>query len=104
MRIEILFLILGMLFVTYITRALPVLFVGKIRFSPKFERFLSLIPYTALAALIFPSVFYVDESRPYIGIVGGAVAGILAFLRMPVIVCVLAAVFTDLIMYTVIPL
>lgn len=100
MKTEILFLILGMFLVTYIPRAIPVLFVGKIKFSPKFERFLNLIPYTAMASLIFPGIFYVDASRPYIGIAGGAVSGILAYFRMPVMVCVLAAVLTDFILYT----
>jgi branched-subunit amino acid transport protein len=52
-----------------------------------------------MAALIFPGVITVDASRPEIGIVGGTVAGILAWLRCPVIVCVVAAIATDMLIY-----
>lgn len=103
MNLNILILILGMTLVTYIPRALPAIFIGKIKFSPKFEKFLKLIPYTAMSALIFPGVFIVDESRLYIGIAGAAVAGILAWFRKPIIVCVLAAVAADMLLYWLIP-
>lgn len=103
MNLNILILILGMTLVTYIPRALPAIFIGKIKFSPKFEKFLKLIPYTAMSALIFPGVFIVDESRLYIGIAGAAVAGILAWFKKPIIVCVLAAVATDMLLYWLIP-
>lgn len=101
MRFEILLLILGMAAVTYIPRALPAVFIDKMKFSPKTEKFLRLIPYTAMSALIFPGVFTADASRPEIGIVGGAVAGVLAWLRMPVMVCVLAAIAADFVLYLV---
>ena len=40
---------------------------------------LDMIPYyTAMAALIFPGIITIDATRPYIGIVGGIIAGILA--------------------------
>lgn len=54
MRTDILIMILGMTLVTYIPRALPAVLIGKLKFRPKFEKFLKLIPYTAMAALIFP--------------------------------------------------
>ena len=94
-------LILGMALVTYIPRALPALLGGKIKLSQKAEKFLRLIPSTAMSALIFPGVFTVDADRPLIGIAGGAVAGILAWLKCPVMLCVLAAIAVDFVLYLI---
>ena len=103
MRLEILFLILGMTLVTYIPRMLPAVLLEKLHFGPKLEKFLQLIPYTAMAALVFPGVLTLDASRPYIGLTGGAAAGLLAWRKLPVIVCVLAAIGVDLALYAFIP-
>ena len=70
---KVLILLFGMMAVTYIPRALPAVFIEKMRFRAKMEKFLKLIPYTAMAALIFPGVFTVD-ANPVIGIAGAAVA------------------------------
>lgn len=99
MNYPVIFLILGMSLVTYIPRALPAVVIEHLRFSPKTEKFLRLIPYTAMAALIFPGVITVDATRPEIGIVGGIVAGALAWLKCPVIVCVIAAILADVFLY-----
>ncbi len=96
---KLLLLMLGMTLVTYIPRALPFVLIGKMNFSGKLEKFLKLIPYTAMAALIFPGVFTVDTEKPWIGIAGALVAGILAWKRKPVMVCVLAAIAADFILY-----
>ena len=56
MNLKIILLIAGMAAVTYIPRLVPSLFMGRVRLSPKFEKFLRLIPYTAMASLIFPGV------------------------------------------------
>lgn len=98
---KIFLLILGMAIVTYIPRAIPAIFVGRLKFPPKVEKFLKLIPYTAMAALIFPGVFTTDADRPIIGIVGGAVAGLLAWKKCPIMVCVLAAIGADFLLYMV---
>ena len=99
-RTEILWLVLGMTAVTYLPRALPSVLVDKLRFSPKVEKFLNLIPYTAMSALIFPGVFTVD-ANPLIGIAGGATAFLLAWRKCPVMECVLAAIAVDLLLYAV---
>ena len=96
---NIVFLILGMALVTYVPRALPVLFIDKIKLHPKVEKFLRLIPYTAMSALIFPGVVLVDPNHLYIGIVGGIVAAILAWKKAPLMVCVLAAIAADFLLY-----
>ena len=99
MNYPIIFLILGMAVVTYIPRALPAVLVDRLKFSPRVEKFLRLIPYTALAALIFPGILTVDANRPEIGIVGGIVAGILAWFKCPIIVCVAAAIAANMLLY-----
>lgn len=99
---EIWLLILGMAVVTYIPRMLPAVLVGKMRFGPRMEKFLNLIPYTAMAALIFPGVFTVDAAHPIIGIAGGAVALVLAWKKRPVMVCVLAAIAVDFLLYLIV--
>ena len=102
MRVDIMLMILGMAAVTYIPRALPAAIIDKLRFGHKVEKFLKLIPYTAMSALVFPGVFSVDAARPEIGLVGCAVAGVLAWLKMPVMVCVVAAILADVLMYVLI--
>lgn len=92
-------LILGMALVTYLPRAIPAVLVERMRFGPKAEKFLKLIPYTAMAALIFPGILTVDAQNPYIGLIGGAVAGALAWKRCPLMVCVLAAIGADFLLY-----
>jgi branched-subunit amino acid transport protein len=101
MNYPVFFLILGMAVVTYIPRALPAVFIDRLKPSPKVGKFLRLIPYTAMAALIFPGVLFVDAERPEIGIVGGTAAGILAWLQCPVIICVIAAIAVDMVLYLV---
>ena len=101
MNYPVVFLILGMSVVTYIPRALPAVVIDRLKFGPKAEKFLRLIPYTAMAALIFPGILAVDPSHPEIGLAGGAVAGILAWLKCPVIFCVVAAIAADMLLYAV---
>lgn len=96
---EIVFLILGMSLVTYLPRALPAAAAGRLRLHAKAEKFLRLIPYTAMAALLFPGVLEVDPSRPEIGIAGGLAAGVLAWRGCPVILCVVSAIGVDLLLY-----
>ena len=96
---EIWLLILGMMAVTYIPRAIPAVVLDKLHFGPRVERFLKLIPYTAMTALIVPGIFTVDAAQPIIGIAGGAVAALLAWKKCPLMVCVLAAIAADLVLY-----
>jgi branched-subunit amino acid transport protein len=101
-RMEVLLIILGMTAVTYIPRALPAVILDKLKFSAKVEKFLKLIPYTAMTALIFPGIFTVDTAHPAIGIVGGLVAILLAWRKVQVVICVLAAIGADILLYMLI--
>ncbi len=89
---SIVLLFLSMALVTYVPRMLPFVLIDKMRFSPRVERFLRLIPYTAMAALVFPGVLTVDAPRPWVGLLGAAAAALLALRRRSAIVCVLAAI------------
>ncbi|MBO5301885.1 MAG: AzlD domain-containing protein [Peptococcaceae bacterium] len=101
-RTDVLFIILGMTATTYIPRALPAVILEKLKFSTKVEKFLKLIPYTAMSALIFPGIFTVDTAHPEIGIIGGLVAILLAWRKVQVVLCVLAAIGTDILLYMLI--
>ena len=57
-----------------------------------------LIPYTAMASLIFPSILYVDENV-WIGIVAGVVAVIASLKKLPIIGVVLSSVIVCVIFY-----
>lgn len=100
-RLDTYLLIFGMAIVTYIPRALPAFLVGRLRFGKRFQRFLNLLPYTAMSALIFPGVFSVDAEHPLFGIAGACAAAVLAMKRCPLIVCVLAAVAVNCVLYLI---
>ncbi len=97
---EIYILIFGMAAVTYIPRALPALFAGRIALGERTQRFLNLLPYTAMAALIFPGVLRIDGEHPGYGIAGALAATLLSLKKCPLIVSVLAAVGVNWLMYT----
>lgn len=104
LRLDVLLLVLGMSLVTYIPRMLPAAFIERFKFGGRVEKFLRLIPYTAMAALIFPGILSVDSNMPWIGIAGGAVAAICAAKKCPMIVCVLAAIASNILIYAMLPL
>ena len=77
---------------------LPALFMEKIQVSGKVNIFLQLIPYTAMASLIFPAILYVDKNI-WIGIIASVVAVIATLKKLPVIGVVLVSVISCVILY-----
>lgn len=76
--------------VTYLIRMLPfTLFRRKIE-SRFIRSFLYYIPYAVLSAMTIPAIFYAT-GNVVTSAVGAAVALILAYLRLPLIVVALAA-------------
>ena len=76
--------------VTYLIRMLPfTLFRRKIR-SRFVRSFLYYIPYAVLSAMTIPAVFYATGNVTT-SVVGAAVAVVLAYMRLPLIVVALAA-------------
>jgi branched-subunit amino acid transport protein len=78
MQNNILLLIIGMSFVTFISRLIPFMIMGKFKFSKNGQTFLNYIPYAALGALIFPDSFTAVKSMPMASIIGTIVAFILS--------------------------
>ena len=97
-------MILGCAVVTFIPRLIPAVFVGKINFSTKTEKFLDLIPYTALSALIIPGVLTVDNQLLYIGLIGAIVAAGLAWKKVPLGAIVIVTVIVLVTVYSIVPL
>lgn len=88
-----LFIIVGMAVATYLPRVLPVFVIERIALPGWLDRWLKSIPYAALGALIFPGILTVD-TVPWVGLVGGLVAAVLAFLRVHIIVVIAGAIGT----------
>ena len=99
----IILVILGCAIVTFIPRLIPALFIDKLNFSPKVEKFLNLIPYTALAALICPGVLTVDSQLWYIGLIGAVVAAGLAWKKVPLGAIVILTVVVLISVYSIVP-
>lgn len=95
--------ILGCAVVTFIPRLIPALFIDRLDFNPKVEKFLNLIPYTALAALICPGVLTVDNQLWYIGLIGAIVAAGLAWKKVPLGAIVILTVVILIAVYSIIP-
>ena len=95
--------ILGCALVTFIPRIIPALFIDKLNFPPKVEKFLNLIPYTALAALICPGVLTVDSQLWYIGLIGAIVAAGLAWKKVPLGAIVILTVVILIAVYSIVP-
>ena len=76
--------------VTYLIRMIPFTFFRKKIRSRFFRSFLFYIPYAVLSAMTIPAIFYTTHNT-YTAIAGTAVAIILAFMEVPLIVVALAA-------------
>lgn len=82
--------ILVMAGVTYLIRMIPFTFFRKKIKSRFFRSFLYYIPYAVLTAMTIPAIFYSTESF-ITALAGTAVALILAFFGLPLIVVALSA-------------
>lgn len=73
-------LVLAMGVVTFVPRMLPMVILQKVKLPPFVNRFLKLIPYTALGALIFPGVLAsTGPDNLMSAILGSAISVTLAF-------------------------
>ncbi len=95
--------VLGCTLVTFIPRLIPALFIDKLDFPAKAVKFLNLIPYTALAALICPGVLTVDNQLWYIGLIGAVVAAGLAWKKVPMGAIVILTVVILIAVYSIVP-
>jgi branched-subunit amino acid transport protein len=92
-----------MMVVTYIPRILPSFLLDKITLGTKAKKFLNLIPYTAMTALIFPSILSVDANYWWIGALGGIFAILLSlFKKIPSALVVVLSVLALMGIYAII--
>lgn len=87
-----LLIIISMCLVSYLPRLVPALFISKIRLSPYMRRFLDLIPFCALTALVFPGIFYSVPGHMQAAAAGTAAALLGALFKLPMPLTVTAAV------------
>ncbi len=79
--------------VTYLIRMIPFAFFRKKIKSRFFRSFLYYIPYAVLSAMTIPAIFY-STGNLATAIAGTAVAVVLAYFNLPLIVVALAAAGT----------
>ncbi len=94
-------LILLMMIVTYIPRLLPFLIISTKNLPKGILRFLMLIPYTTLGALIIPDVFSATPDKPLAGLAGIGFAMIYAWHKGGIIVPVIGSILITLIIFMV---
>jgi branched-subunit amino acid transport protein len=82
---DIFYIIVGMMIVTYIPRCLPVFVIEWLVIPKWLNKWLKSIPYAVLGALIFPGILTIDKSQPLIGIIGGVSAIIISYLNLRII-------------------
>lgn len=99
---NIILLIVLIAIVTFIPRLIPAIFVNKLDFGVKSKKFLNLLPFTALAALICPGVLTVDTKIWYVGLVGAVLAGVLSWKKVHLGAIVIITVIALIIFYTII--
>ncbi|MDD4239261.1 MAG: AzlD domain-containing protein [Desulfotomaculaceae bacterium] len=86
-------LIAGMALATYIPRLLPMILPERLQFPAWLDRWLQQVPYAALGALIFPGVLTsVDGQQPWLGLLGGVTAGLLALAGLNILIVLASAI------------
>ena len=93
-------LIFLMMCTTFVSRIIPAMFIDKMNITPNIEKFLKLIPYTAMTALIVPGIFTVDENI-WIGVIAGVVSFLAAWKKCPTMVVVIVSIVVVFILYQI---
>lgn len=90
---KIILLIAGMALVTFIPRLIPMALSEKLNFPGWLNNWLQYVPYAALGALIFPGVLTsVDGQHPWLGLLGGGAAVLLALAGQNILVVLAGAI------------
>src|SRR5699024_3396637 len=89
---DIILIIVGMALVTAVPRMLPAWLLERARPTPRIEAWLAHVPYAVLGALIFPGIMSVHPERPMVGLSAGAVAALLAWWRVHMLLVIAAAI------------
>lgn len=87
-----LWIILGMMLVTYLPRLLPMVAMSDRLLKGPVKRFLTYIPYAALGALIIPGAVNATPDKPLASIIGVSAAAVIAWFRGGLILPVVASI------------
>lgn len=89
---NVIWIILGMMLVTYIPRLFPFLTMSEDKLPSRMRKFLNYVPYTALGALIIPGVFSTTPEVPLAAIGGICFAIIYSWFKGGVFIPVIGSV------------
>ena len=98
---KLILIVVGMALVTYLPRLMPFVFINDLKENSFYKRFMKLIPYTALSALIFPGIITATNST-FSALIGGAVAIILSYLEMNVVVVIISSIISIIVFQLII--
>jgi branched-subunit amino acid transport protein len=87
-----LYLIFGMMAVTYLPRVIPLIIMTEKPLSPTIDRFLRYIPYTALSALIVRGIMNSAPEMKMATLIGLAAALISSWLKGGIVLSVGVAI------------
>jgi len=87
------YIVIAMAVVTYLPRLIPFVFLSELKEKSFTQRFMKLIPYTALSALIFPSIITSTNST-YSALIGGSIAIVLSYLKINIVVVIILSIFS----------
>lgn len=97
----IILIIIGMSLATMLPRVIPIFIINKLAFKDWVNRWLNAIPYAALGALIFPGILSIKSDEPHIGLFGGLVAVVLAYIGLNIVIVVIGAVLTTYVLLSI---
>lgn len=82
-----------MAFVTYLTRALPILLLKKQITSKRILAFLNYVPFAVLASMTFPEIFY-STNTSISAITGTIIALVLSYFEKSLVVVAIGGIIT----------
>ncbi|HZH62579.1 MAG TPA: AzlD domain-containing protein [Metabacillus sp.] len=94
----IIMMIIGMGFVTYLPRMIPLVALSQLKLPLFVQNVLKNVPYATLGALIVPGIFLISDNLVF-GIIGAVAATLIAFTGANVIVVVMGSIGT-LVLYS----
>ncbi|HKM04628.1 MAG TPA: AzlD domain-containing protein [Lachnospiraceae bacterium] len=99
MQINMILLILLMALVTYTPRALPAVLINHIKINKRAEKFLQMIPYTAMGTLIFPGILSTNPNSIWVGIMGGCTAIFLRWKKVNITFTIIGSICSVMLLY-----
>ena len=90
---DVMWIVLGMMIVTYVPRLIPFVVISGQNLPDKVKQFLGYVPYAALGALIIPGAVSAIPQVPLAAGAGLAFAGIYSYFRGGMIVSVVGGIF-----------